>query len=91
MLLDRYDEGLDSANEAARHPNAKLSAFLTQAACLANLGNASEARSAYDKTLEFKPDLTEADLRRMFPFQPSDFDTLVEGLWQQGLLERDAP
>ena len=91
MLEGRYDEGMDSANAAARHPNAKLTAFLAQATCLVILGKVNEARIAFDKVLQFKPDLTVASLRRLMPFQPSDFDKLFEGLWEHGLLERDTP
>ncbi len=84
----RYEQALASANEAARHPGAKVTAFLVQAQCLAQLGRLREARAALAKARQVKPDVSLGYVRRIMPFKnPSDFEIYTQALRDLGLGE----
>ncbi len=89
-IAQRHDEGVENANEAARHPGAKLTAFAVQAGCLALVGRSGEARAALDKARQFKPNLSADYLGKIWPFKNRrDFDYFIDGLRDLGLPEHD--
>jgi len=89
-IAKRHDEALENAEEAVRHPGAKLTAFVVQAACLALLGRPGEARAALDRARQFKPDLSADFLGKIWPMRnPRDFDYFIDGLRDLGLPEHD--
>jgi hypothetical protein len=81
---------VENANDAARHPGAKLTAFVVQAACLALVGRSGEARAALDKACQFKPNLSADYLGKIWPLKNQrDFDYFIDGLRDLGLPEHD--
>ena len=89
-IAKRHDEALASANEAVRHPGAKLTAVVIQAGCLALVGQPQEARAALDRARQFKPDLSADYLKIIWPMKnPHEFDYIIDGLRDLGLPEGD--
>jgi TolB-like protein len=89
-IARRHDEAVENANEAARHPGAKLTAFAVQAGCLALVGRSGEARAALDKARQFKPNLSADYLGKIWPLKNRrDFDYFIDGLRDLGLPEHD--
>jgi tetratricopeptide (TPR) repeat protein len=89
-VAKRHEEALENANEAARHPGAKLTAFVIQAGCLVLVGRPGDARRALDRARQLKPDLSADFLGKIWPMKnPRDFDYIIDGLRDLGLPEHD--
>lgn len=91
MLLRRFEEAVEDANQSARHPGAKITAFIIQAGTLALTGRDKEARVALATARQFEPELSVDYIRRLLPFKnPGDLDELIEALRELGLSEESA-
>lgn len=92
MLLRRFEEAVVDINQAARHPGAKITAFIVQAGILALVGRDEEARAALATARQFEPELSVDYIRRLWPLKnPGDLDEMIEALRELGLRDGGAP
>ena len=90
-LLRRFEEAVVDINQAARHPGAKITAFILQSGCLALAGRDEEARAALATARQFEPELSVGYIRLLMPFKnPGDLDEVIETLRELGLQEEGA-
>jgi len=87
-VLDFFLQTNKPVDGEARHSGAKITAFITQAACLALVGRDEEARAALATARQFEPELSVDYIRRHLPFKnPGDLDEVIEALRGLGLRE----
>jgi adenylate cyclase len=85
-MLRSYDEALVWARKAVRQPNATLWAFAGEAVALAHLGRIDEARTALDRALTVKPDLSADFFESVLPWKdPAHLEHYIDGLRRAGL------
>ncbi len=91
-----YEAAVEDARRAIRHPAATFWPHAHLASALALLDRREEAKIAFDKLLEVKPDFTpEAALAALSPLNPearrAQANTWIEGLRKAGLDIPDEP
>ncbi len=88
ILLERYEEALDYARRAQRHPNTALWAFMPEVSALGLMGRLDEARGALERVHRLKPDVTCSFATRVLPFsRAADREHFVRGLLVAGVPE----
>jgi adenylate cyclase len=86
ILLERYEEALDYARRAQRHPNTALWAFMPEVSALGLMGRTDEARAALERVRRLKPDVTCSFATQVLPFsQDADREHFVRGLLVAGV------
>jgi adenylate cyclase len=88
ILLERYEEALDYARRAQRHPNTALWAFMPEVSALGLMGRLDEARGALERVHRLKPDVTCSFATQVLPFsRAADREHFVRGLLLAGVPE----
>ena len=86
ILLGRYDEGLDWAQQAQRKPNAAIWAFMPEISALGLLGRTGEAGAALERVRRFKPDVSLAFVDQSLPItHAASREIFLNGLIKAGL------
>jgi TolB-like protein/Tfp pilus assembly protein PilF len=88
LLLRELDEAADLNDKAARINPGNIRAHTRLACALAHLDRPDEARAAFAKALELKPDFDTAFVDATYPFRnPDDREYFLDGLRKAGLPE----
>jgi adenylate cyclase len=91
ILLGRYDEAVEWARRATRHPTAGVWAYIALASALGHVGERDHAQTALAELLEIKPDFTLTFIKSYLPFnRETDFERYVAGLIKAGFEPRSA-
>jgi adenylate cyclase len=86
ILLGRYDEALDWAEDAQRHPNTTIWAMLPEVSVLGLLGRHEKARAAFARTRRLKPDVSLILVDQAVIFsQAEDRERFLSGLRAAGM------
>jgi len=86
ILLERYEEALESARRAQRHPNTALWAFMPEVSVLGLMGRIEEARAALVRVHRLKPDVTCSFATQVLPIsRATDREHFVRGLLAAGV------
>jgi adenylate cyclase len=88
ILLERYEDALDYARQAQRHPNTALWAFMPEVSALGLMGRLDEARDALERVHKLKPDVTCSFATQVLPIsRTADREHFVRGLKAAGVPE----
>ena len=86
ILLERYEEALENARRAQRHPNTALWAFMPEVSVLGLMGRIDEAKAALERVHRLKPDVTCSFATQVLPISRSaDREHFVRGLLAAGV------
>lgn len=86
ILLGRYDEALDWAQDAQRHPNMTIWAMMPEVSALGLLGRQEEARTAFAHMRRMKHDVSLVFVDQAVTFsQAEDRERFVSGLPAAGV------
>jgi len=86
ILLERYEEALDYARRAQRHPNTALWAFMPEVSALSLMGRIDDAKAALERVRRLKPDVTCSFATQVLPFsRAADREHFVRGLLLAGV------
>jgi adenylate cyclase len=86
--LHRHEEAVVCARKATRLPKTGIWAFVSEIVALAHLGRIDEARSALERALAVKSDLSAEFVSQAFPWKDSaQLGHMIDGLRKAGLPE----